>query len=169
MLNDKLINQIKELIKRNGGNEKDLLIVFEMVEQTPVKRRTISDIEEDLINGEMIDLPKCDERDIKIGCYGCRFLSNDGTCKKKTEHLENLIQEMVDYMVKEGTEQTTSGLYMFSHEDLMEKFNITKEFIIENEDYILNELYLRDEILDVEWEDCFDLNFFLRYCPNVDE
>jgi hypothetical protein len=40
-------------------------------------------IEEDMKNGEMIDFPMCNIRDIKQGCIGCQHLKSDGTCSRK--------------------------------------------------------------------------------------
>lgn len=84
MLNEKLLKQIEELVYKHGGNDVDLDLVIEMTNQTEEKRWTIADIEEDMKNGDMIDLPMCKIRNTKNGCFGCEFLSNEGFCITKT-------------------------------------------------------------------------------------
>lgn len=93
-----------------------------------------------------------------------------------SEQVSAVTKHIVDYMIKEGTENTTSGNYIFTVDELSEHFMLDSSFIIRHEEDILNELYSRDEILDV-WMDrdfdfaieSFDLNFGTDFCPNIED
>lgn len=86
-------------------------------------------------------------------------------------------RQIADYMVKCGTENTDSGSWVFEVDELAKKFNITEKWIQEHEDGIMSELYLREEVADVERElsgndmtiTLFDVDFYTDYCPNYIE
>ena len=87
------------------------------------------------------------------------------------------IKHIVDYMIKHGTENTTSGNYIFTVDELSEIFKLDSSFIIRHEEDILDELYSRNEILGEIWMDrdsdfvieSFDLNFGTDFCPNIED
>ena len=66
---------------------------------------------------------------------------------------------------------------MFEVDELAKKFDVTEEWIQEHEDGIMSELYLREEVADVERElsgndmtiTLFDVDFYTNYCPNYIE
>ena len=86
-------------------------------------------------------------------------------------------RQIADYMVKHGTENTNYGTWVFEVDELAKKFNITEKWIQEHEDGIMSELYLREEVADVERElsgndmtiTLFDVVFYTNYCPNYIE
>lgn len=86
-------------------------------------------------------------------------------------------RQIADYMVKHGTENTNYGTWVFEVDELAKKFNITEKWIQEHEDGIMSELYLREEVADVERElsgndmtiTLFDVDFYTDYCPNYIE
>lgn len=86
-------------------------------------------------------------------------------------------RQIADYMVKYGTENTNYGTWVFEVDELAKKFNITEKWIQEHEDGIMSELYLREEVADVERElsgndmtiTLFDVDFYTDYCPNYIE
>ena len=91
---------------------------------------------------------------------------------------DNMMErQIVDYMVKHGTENTNYGTWVFEIDELAKKFNITEKWIQEHEDGIMSELYLREEVADVERElsgndmtiTLFDVDFYTNYCPNYIE
>ena len=91
---------------------------------------------------------------------------------------DNMMERQIaDYMVKYGTENTNYGAWVFEVDELAKKFNITEKWIQEHEDGIMSELYLREEVADVERElsgndmtiTLFDVNFYTDYCPNYIE
>lgn len=91
---------------------------------------------------------------------------------------DNLMERQIaDYMVKYGTENTNYGAWVFEVDELAKKFDVTEEWIQEHEDGIMSELYLREEVADVERElsgndmtiTLFDVNFYTDYCPNYIE
>ena len=79
---------------------------------------------------------------------------------------DNMMERQIaDYMVKHGTENTNYGTWVFEVDEL------------EHEDGIMSELYLREEVADVERElsgddmtiTLFDVVFYTNYCPNYIE
>ena len=91
---------------------------------------------------------------------------------------DNLMERQIaDYMVKYGTENTNYGAWVFEVDELAKKFDVTEEWIQEHEDGIMSELYLREEVADVERElsgndmsiTLFDVDFYTNYCPNYIE
>lgn len=91
---------------------------------------------------------------------------------------DNMMERQIaDYMVKHGTENTNYGTWVFEVDELAKKFNITEKWIQEHEDGIMSELYLREEVADVERElsgndmtiTLFDVDFYTAYCPNYIE
>lgn len=91
---------------------------------------------------------------------------------------DNMMERQIaDYMVKHGTENTNYGTWVFEIDELAKKFNITEKWIQEHEDGIMSELYLREEVADVERElsgndmtiTLFDVDFYTDYCPNYIE
>lgn len=91
---------------------------------------------------------------------------------------DNMMERQIaDYMVKHGTENTNYGTWVFEVDELAKKFNITEKWIQEHEDGIMSELYLREEVADVERElsgndmtiTLFDVDFYSNYCPNYIE
>lgn len=91
---------------------------------------------------------------------------------------DNMMERQIaDYMVKHGTENTNYGTWVFEVDELAKKFNIAEKWIQEHEDGIMSELYLREEVADVERElsgndmtiTLFDVVFYTNYCPNYIE
>lgn len=91
---------------------------------------------------------------------------------------DNLMERQIaDYMVKYGTENTNYGAWVFEVDELAKKFDVTEEWIQEHDDGIMSELYLRQEVEDVEqtwagsdWHlENFDVDFYTDYCPNYIE
>lgn len=65
-------------------------------------------------------------------------------CKKEK------IKEIIDYMVSEGTENTSYNNWIFDIPELCEHFNLSAEWFNKNNDTILDELSRRKEVLDIE-------------------
>lgn len=91
---------------------------------------------------------------------------------------DNMMERQIaDYMVEYGTKNTNYGTWVFEVDELAKKFNITEKWIQEHEDGIMSELYLREEVADVERElsgndmtiTLFDVDFYTNYCPNYIE
>lgn len=88
---------------------------------------------------------------------------------------DNMIERQIaDYMVEYGTKNTDFGTWLFEVDKLAEEFNVTEKWILEHDDGILSELYLRDEVKDVEQQwGGIDWNieriwvwFYTDFCPN---
>lgn len=89
---------------------------------------------------------------------------------------DNMMERQItDYMVEYGTKNTNYGTWVFEVDELAKKFNITEKWIQEHEDGIMSELYLREEVADVERElsgndmtiTLFDVNFYTDYCLTI--
>jgi len=86
-------------------------------------------------------------------------------------------RQIADYMVKYGTENTNYGAWVFEVDELAKKFDVTEEWIQEHEDGIMSELYLREEVADVERElsgndmtiTLFDVDFYTNYIEDEQE
>lgn len=88
---------------------------------------------------------------------------------------DNMMERQIaDYMVEYGTKNTDFGMWLFEVDKLAEEFNVTEKWILEHDDGILSELYLRDEVKDVkqQWGG-IDWNieriwvwFYTDFCPN---
>ena len=79
---------------------------------------------------------------------------------------EERIKSVADYMVQEGTENTTQGNYMFQFAECGDD----EDFVREHKSEIAEQLCVREEVSDVEMDDeGFDVNFYLKYCPNYEK
>ena len=85
---------------------------------------------------------------------------------------EDIITQIADYMVKTGTENTSTGNYFFYYDELAEIFGVYEDDIIHCADLIIDELKKHEEFC---WDDqtiekdCFSIIFFTNYCPNIEE
>lgn len=82
------------------------------------------------------------------------------------------ISMIVDYLISEGTSDTTTGNYIISYLEISEILGIPYNWIKEHRKEIIDILDARDEILSETWgekDDEFDMDFCLGYCPNYDE
>jgi len=83
------------------------------------------------------------------------------------EYLQLKLKNVADEMVKEGTWETIYGTYCFSFKELEENHEID---VCNYKQEIRYYLYEHEEVSDVELTDeGFDVNFFLKYCPNTEE
>ena len=90
-------------------------------------------------------------------------------------------RQIADYMVEYGTKNTNYGMWSFEVDELTKKFNVTKQWVQEHSDGILTELYLRQEVEDVERQFggsdfhienicvCFYTDFFPNYIEEEQE
>ncbi len=84
---------------------------------------------------------------------------------RPAEHTK-LVREIADRVIKEGTENTTSGSWMAYFEEFGDK----ELFITNNSDEIVNELYNHQEVAEADVaDDAFNMTFCLDYCPNIEE
>ena len=91
---------------------------------------------------------------------------------------DNMMERQIaDYMVECGTKNTNYGMWSFKVDELTEKFNVTKQWVQEHDNGIIAELYLRQEVEDVErtwagsdWHlENFGVWYFTDFCPNYIE
>ena len=81
------------------------------------------------------------------------------------EELNNVVTDVANRIISLGTSKTSSGNYVLRHDDVADL--ISEEDYLQYFDFILSELYGREEILDIDTPDHeFDCNFGLDYCPN---
>lgn len=84
---------------------------------------------------------------------------------------EGLTSEIADFLVTEGTRETTSGNWCISFEDVAEEFDVDYGWVESNAERIVDYMDSNhEEILSETWLDNgeFDMNFGLAYCPNVE-
>lgn len=83
------------------------------------------------------------------------------------------VKEIVDYMIKEGTESTNYGAWNFGLETDIAAFSeMSVKWLHEHQDEIYDELLEREEVAEItEYEEdgvhIFDICFYRSVCPNI--
>ena len=81
-----------------------------------------------------------------------------------------MIELIINHIISEGTENTSTGNWIFYFIELKDRFHITDDWLKENLDVIGDELCKRNEILDFEIDyESISVWFWLERCPNVEE
>lgn len=87
-----------------------------------------------------------------------------------------MIEKIINYIIKEGTENTTSGQWNIFVEDIESVFNIPYDYIYSIKEDIKDKLDTRKEILSETWDLFddnkwigFDCNFCGVYCIKWEE
>ena len=81
-----------------------------------------------------------------------------------------IVSTIADYIVKDGTTNTSEGNWIIYYEELAERFGMDETFLADMKDSIESELYNHEEVADVVLEgDAFDVCYYLAYCPNYIE
>lgn len=73
-------------------------------------------------------------------------------------------------MIKEGTEQTNEGNWIFYFEELTEKFIVCFEWIQESVNDIIEELERCQEVAQFDYENnsSFSIYFYTEFCVNME-
>lgn len=85
------------------------------------------------------------------------------------------VPAMVEWMVEEGTKNTSSGNWVFTSAEIAEAFPVSESSVIEMFGAILSETYQHEAVAeaDVNFESdgsaTFDLTFYTDYCPNISD
>ena len=85
------------------------------------------------------------------------------------------VPAMVEWMVKEGIENTFSGNWVFTSAEIAEAFPVAESSVIEMFGAILSETYQHEVVAEanVNFESdgsaTFDLTFYTDYCPNISD
>ena len=95
------------------------------------------------------------------------------TVKQVTDWMINSIS---DWMIESGTENTTEGNWIIHVDDIMEKFNVTKNWVTAFRDEIVDALYKHEAVADVLYDfspdgtvEDFDIDFYLSFCQNLSD
>lgn len=87
-----------------------------------------------------------------------------------------MIKSVSDWMVESGTENTTEGNWIIHADDIMSKFNVTKNWITAYRDEIIDALYKHNAVADVLYDffpdgdvESFDIDFYLSFCQNLSD
>lgn len=87
-----------------------------------------------------------------------------------------MINNISDWMVENGTENTTEGNWIIHIDEIVKKFNVTKNWIIAFRDEIVDALYEHKAVADVLYDffpdgdvEDFDIDFYLSFCPNLSD
>ena len=76
------------------------------------------------------------------------------------------INDIVDRIVKEGTENTSGGTWVV----YFDEFGEDEQFVREHQEEIVDALGKREEVADSSIEDeGFDTTYYLNYCPNFED
>lgn len=87
----------------------------------------------------------------------------------------NYVPAMVEWMVEEGTKNTSSGNWVFTSAEIAEAFPVAESSVIKMFGAILTEAYQREAVAEanVNFESdgsaTFDLTFYTDYCPNISD
>lgn len=98
---------------------------------------------------------------------GSSYARYAGFAPNISEYIRLKLNEMIDEIIKEGTEYTQEGNYIISFEEIHNKYKVDLKCLQE----LFNDMLLkREEVSDVEYtEEGIDINFYLNYCPNANE
>lgn len=84
----------------------------------------------------------------------------------------SLAEKIVEYMVEEGTRETSTGNWVFYYSELNERFSVN----LRNDNILLIEiiaaLFEHHSIIDFDVdsdEECIDIIFGLSYCDNLED
>ena len=82
----------------------------------------------------------------------------------------DIAHEIADFMVEEGTQNTESGNYHFSFDEISERFSVSlpadEELLQDIEDAVWENHV--NEVAELDIEDDFDFMFWLYFCKNAD-
>ena len=83
----------------------------------------------------------------------------------------NLIKTIAEYMIAEGSEQTSSGNWIFTYDEINGKFGTDLPNDAALIDQIAEYIYAEksDMVADLDLSQGFDLDFYTDCCPNIDE
>ena len=83
----------------------------------------------------------------------------------------NLIKTIADHMIAEGSEQTSSGNWIFTYDEINSKFGTDLPNDAELINQITEYIYAvkSDVVSDLDLSQGFDLDFYTDCCPNIDE
>lgn len=85
-----------------------------------------------------------------------------------------MIKKIARYIVRQGTECTVTGNFIFGFDELANRFGVTESFIEKSADDIVAELCRCEEVIpDDQMIDrqskAFSIIFGTLYCPNIEE
>ena len=84
---------------------------------------------------------------------------------------QNIAKTIAGYMIAEGCEQTSSGNWIFTYDEINNRFGTDlpndAELINQIAEYIYAEK--SDVVSDLDLSQGFDLDFYTDCCPNIDE
>lgn len=82
------------------------------------------------------------------------------------KNLQEKLEDAVEFIVREGTEETRNGGWIAHHEEWQKKFDLDSKWT----DIVSDMLEEREEVQEINHlgED-FEVDFYTQYCPNVVE
>ncbi len=89
-----------------------------------------------------------------------------------------VVKQIAEWMVKEGTKNTTEGNWIFHIDEIKKEFNVSKMFVAAYCGEIFDSLYEHESVADVEctlqegsdfYVKTFDVDFYTKFCPNVED
>ena len=85
--------------------------------------------------------------------------------------VSNKAKTIADYMIAEGCEQTSSGNWIFTYDEINRRFGTDLPNDAELINQIADYIYANksDVVADHDLSQGFDLDFYTDCCPNIDE
>lgn len=87
-----------------------------------------------------------------------------------------VVKQIADWMVEDGTGNTTEGNWIFNVDKITEKFGVTRNWVTAYREEIVDALYEHEAVADVIYEwlifgtvEYFDIDFYTGFCPNVND
>lgn len=81
-------------------------------------------------------------------------------------NLQKKLEDAVEFIVREGTEETRNGGWIAHHEEWQEKFDLDSKWT----DIVSDMLEEREEVQEINHlAEGFEVDFYTQYCPNVVE
>ena len=86
------------------------------------------------------------------------------------EFVSARLENLVEQIIKESTENTSSGSWIVYFDELQERYHVPVSSDNGIGSMLFKILETRPEMAEIEaMEDGFDMVFYLNYCPNLDE
>lgn len=107
---------------------------------------------------------------VLIQCEGYDYAKYACLLPGARDFVKARLDELADLMIKEGTQNTGSGTWAVSFDEIKEQYKVTLDSANGISKILLDILGARPEMAEVEpMEDGYDMTFYLDYCPNTDE
>ena len=86
------------------------------------------------------------------------------------DYLTARLNELTDQLIREGTQNTSSGSWVFYFDEIQEQYGVNLKDSGSISTILCDLLAVRQEMAEIEpLEDGLDMTFYLDYCPNLED